>query len=312
MKPLILSSTTSFGNKPFLIEDPNAQTLETLAEYGFNFEDRIIDRWDIVNSRINATVIGEQAPAKGTFTDLVVTNSTLFDGVNSDVTWNAATGVLKNTGCTELGNIEICNNTIRSLEQGSGDIIVSSDKLTLDNTPITFGTAGTIVLSQKGDDFEIRNTVGNIDLVPAAPDGSLNLYGNTNIGGSVKYEIDRYTTNSSVLIGNPRHDVVISMFSVEGSHIEGIGGTMPSLNVPPGTTIPDGTFKMIVCNNMGPGCNYTLYFNKLIAPNPRFGGAEVKEYATKLVFRRQSQSAQLVYDAIGDAWILMTSGAYVE
>lgn len=311
MKPLVLTRSTT-TNKPFLLDDTNTQTIETLSGYGFNFETKVIDDWDIFNSQINNTIIGEQAAAKGTFTDLVVKNTALFDGINSDVTWNAVTGVLKNTGCTELGTIEICNNTIKAIDEGPGDIIVSADKLTLDDTPLAFGTAGSITLFQKNNDLHLVNTIGNIELFPSSPNGSVNIYGNTNIEASVKYGIDRYTTDSTNTIGNPKADVVISMFNVVGSHVQSAGGTMPSLNVPTGTSIPDGTFKMIVCNQLGPDCLYTLHFNKLIAPNPRFGNGPVKEYATKLIFRRQSQSAQLVYDTIGDAWILLTAGAYVE
>ena len=54
----------------------------------------------------------------------------------------------------------------------------------------------------------------------------------------------------------------------------------------------------------------TIHFGegKLITPNPLNTSAQ----PSKLVFKRQSQSAQIVFDAVQSAWILIGSGAYVQ
>ena len=78
--------------------------------------------------------------------------------------------------------------------------------------------------------------------------------------------------------------------------------------------IPDGTFKILTCSSMGIGCKHTIYFgpDKLITPNPLDSNAK----ATKLIFKRQGQTAQLIFDAQGNsnqgAWILLSNGVYVE
>jgi hypothetical protein len=100
------------------------------------------------------------------------------------------------------------------------------------------------------------------------------------------------------------------LFSVTGTNYITSSGTMPSNSA----NISDGTFKILTCSSMGIGCRHTIHFgiNKLITPNPLNSNAK----ATKLIFKRQGQSAQLVFDAQGDsnqgAWILLSNGVYVE
>ena len=77
--------------------------------------------------------------------------------------------------------------------------------------------------------------------------------------------------------------------------------------------IPDGTLKILVCSSMGVGSSHTIVFgnNKLITPNPLNQASQ----ATRLTFKRQGQSAQLLFDAQGDSnqgsWILLSNGVYV-
>lgn len=120
----------------------------------------------------------------------------------------------------------------------------------------------------------------------------------------VSYTFERYQLDSSLKNRNPTDTTVISMFSVVGTGLIDTSGTMPS------TFISDGTYKIIMCSAMGTGCMYTLHFGdgKLITPNPISSSPN----PTKLVFKRRSQSAQLVYDAVQGAWILLTSGCYVQ
>lgn len=109
---------------------------------------------------------------------------------------------------------------------------------------------------------------------------------------------------------NPNRNIdtgtVITFFSVIGSNFTDSSSTMSNLGV------NDGTFKMIVCSRMDQGCNYTIHFpsGTLIAPNPL--NTDPLQKATKIVFKRQSQSVQLIYDSVSSAWILLNSGAYVS
>jgi hypothetical protein len=120
---------------------------------------------------------------------------------------------------------------------------------------------------------------------------------------TLAYSFERYEMSSAVLPNNsPSSAVIVSMFSVVGSSFN-CAGTMPSVNV------ADGTFKVLVCSAMGNGCTYTVHFgeNKLITPNP----INTASVPTKIVFKRRSQSVQLMFDNIQKAWILLTAGAYV-
>lgn len=114
---------------------------------------------------------------------------------------------------------------------------------------------------------------------------------------------DKYTLSSAgIQFRSPSSNTVVSMFSVIGTNYTGSSGTIPSLS------ISDGAYKILVCQSMGSGCTHTIYFGpgKLIVPNP----INDLIIPTKLVFKRKSQSAQLIFD--GTAWILLNSGAYVE
>ena len=100
------------------------------------------------------------------------------------------------------------------------------------------------------------------------------------------------------------------MFSVSGSNYTSSSGTMPSNSA----NISDGTFKLLICSSMATGSTHTIYFgaNKLITPNPINSNSQ----ATKITFKRQGQSAQLVFDAQGNnsqgSWILLSNGVYVS
>lgn len=113
---------------------------------------------------------------------------------------------------------------------------------------------------------------------------------------------DTYTLSSGgIQFRSPSSNTVVSMFKVTGTNYTGSSGTMPS------TSISDGAFKILVCQDMGVGCTHTVYFGagKLIVPNP----INSSSTPSKLVFKRKSQSAQLLFDGTG--WILLNSGAYV-
>ena len=117
------------------------------------------------------------------------------------------------------------------------------------------------------------------------------------------YSIDRYTLTSLVPNKSPDVTKIVTLFSVQGVSFTSSSGTMPS------ASITDGTMKMIICSGMDTGCSHTLFFGagKLITPNP----INAVTQPTKLIFKRQGQSVQLLYDANSSAWILLNSGCYV-
>jgi hypothetical protein len=163
-----------------------------------------------------------------------------------------------------------------------------------------------------GTNFAING--GNINSTPigvtTAQSGRFTTLSNTvtasftgvTLQSTLAYSLtDKYTlSNAGVQFRSPSNNSVVSMFSVTGVNYTGSSGTMPS------TSIPDGTYKILVCQSMGTGCTHTIYFGpgKLIVPNPINAGSS----PTKLVFKRKSQTAQLLFDGTG--WILLNSGAY--
>lgn len=136
-------------------------------------------------------------------------------------------------------------------------------------------------------------------------------FSNVTLASSLAYTFERYTLSSSGLqTRNPSTTYVISLFSVSGVNYTSSSGTMPSNSA----NIADGTMKILVCSSMGIGCSHTVFFgaNKLITPNPLNSSAQ----ATRITFKRQGQSAQLVFDAQSNnsqgSWILLSNGVYVS
>jgi hypothetical protein len=173
-------------------------------------------------------------------------------------------------------------------------------------------SAGSNMIS--GTNFQVSG--GNINNTPigtnVASTGRFTTLSNTvqasftavTLQSTLAYSFERYTLSSAGLtIRNPSSSFVVSMFSVTGPNFTTPSGTMPTVSV------ADGTFKVLVCSSMGEGCAYTVHFGtgKLITPNP----LNISSQPTKLVFKRQSQSAQLIFDGVQGAWVLLSSGCYV-
>lgn len=171
-------------------------------------------------------------------------------------------------------------------------------------------SAGSYMVS--GTNFQISG--GNINNTPiggnVAATGRFTTLSNTvqaqlasvALQSNLSYSVERYALNSVTLpTRSPSAGYVVSLFSVSGVNFISASGTMPT------TGVADGTLKVIVCSTVDQGAMYTLHFGagKLVAPNPNGG------VATKLIFKRQSQSAQLMYDAVVGTWILLNSGCYV-
>jgi hypothetical protein len=127
------------------------------------------------------------------------------------------------------------------------------------------------------------------------------------LASSLAYTFERYTLSSGGLqTRSPTTTYAISLFSVSGPNYTSSSGTMPSNSA----SIPDGTLKILVCSSMGVGSSHTIFFgtNKLIAPNP----LNVASQPTKITFKRQGQSAHMVFDGVAGAWILLSNGVYVS
>jgi hypothetical protein len=177
-----------------------------------------------------------------------------------------------------------------AMSAGSNAVMGSNFQIaggSINGTPIGAGTAST------GRFTSLVNTTNS----------TLN---NVAMASNMSYSFQRYTLSNTSANLSPNVSVITSMFKVVGSNVV-TTGTMPS------TSVPDGTLKILVCTSMGTGSTYTLYFgpDKLITPNP----FNTSVNPTQITFKRQSQSAQLIYDSqacVGGAWILLSSGGYVS
>jgi hypothetical protein len=88
-------------------------------------ENGVITNVEIEDSVINNTTIGLDVANLGCFTDLCVTGNVTFTGLG-DLYWDASTATLtinadiNVTGCSLLGNLKICVNTIRAVNLNGG------------------------------------------------------------------------------------------------------------------------------------------------------------------------------------------------
>jgi hypothetical protein len=339
----------------------------------------IISNAYINNSIIVSTPIGIGNAREANFTILQTFDNVKFYGSNQEyVSWDINNNLfyissdLQIDGCSQLGNIKICDNTIRAtnpntttgniniIPNQSGSInllgptnIISSSG----NFNVSMTTFGSTINMSSYDDVNINSSHGTINL--SAPNGiyipsniplvfhststsisgdgnslvlngynGLSFIGPTTFGNnlvlnqnltvigpstfsdvkinnSINYSFEKYTLGNLDTIRSPSIECIISLFSITGINDTTPAGTMPSINV------PDGTFKILVARKIDEGCTYTVYFDRLITPNPL--NSQLTQ-ATKLVFKRRSQSAQLIYDIDydenGGAWLLLTAGAY--
>ena len=182
-----------------------------------------------------------------------------------------------------------------SVTAGSNAIVGTNFQIgggTINSTPIGVNTA------QSGRFTNLSNTVSA-------------SFSSVTLTSSLAYTFERYTLSSGGLqTRNPSTSFIVSLFSVTGPNYTSSSGTMPSNSA----NIPDGTLKILVCSSMGTGSSHTIHFgaNKLIAPNPLNPAGT----ATRMTFKRQGQSAQLIFDAQSNnsqgSWILLSNGVYVS
>ena len=279
----------------------------------------IINSTPLINSGNNGTVISNLMTYQGKDVGIQVNywttsgNSGLtsgslgfknaFFGFKNDLSrwafYNTAS-ISNNIVSGDFGDIqvnELYTNKISSfildgsISGGSHSIAGSNFQISggqINNTPIGTNSA------QSGKFSNLSNTVS----------ASLS---NVTLSSSLNYTFERYTLNSGSPTRNPTTSYAVSLFSVTGPSFTTSSGTMPSNS----NSVTDGTFKMLVCSSIGINSEHTIYFgtNKLITPNA-LGSA------TKLVFKRQGQSAQLIFDAVTNAgqgaWILLNGGCYIS
>ena len=175
----------------------------------------------------------------------------------------------------------------------AGSNVVAGSNFQIGGGSINGTTIG-VNTAQTGRFTNLSNTV------------SANL-SNVTLASSLAYTFERYTLSSGGLqTRSPTTTYAISLFSVSGPNYTSSSGTMPSNSA----SIPDGTLKILVCSSMGVGSSHTIFFGsgKLIAPNP----LNVASQPTRLTFKRQGQSAHMVFDGVAGAWVLLSNGVYVS
>ncbi len=90
----------------------------------------------IVDSELVNTIIGINGPSEGYFTTIVSQNDIIFNSLDNDTSfnWDSNTGILTIdgklvvTGCSTLGNLQICGNTIQAINF-NGDINLNPNNL---------------------------------------------------------------------------------------------------------------------------------------------------------------------------------------
>lgn len=126
---------------------------------------------------------------------------------------------------------------------------------------------------------------------------------NVNLQSNMNYSSESYTVSSLLANRNPVTNRIISYVTVSGVGFVGTG------TIGVGST--NGQIKKIICESMSINSQYQLNFGvgRLIAPNP-LGPAGT---ASRITFRRQGQSCELLWNSTQNAWILTGgSGGYVS
>lgn len=138
MKPMVkpLKGGSVYSNVGvFETVSTNTLYIDSLNVEGV-FEDGILIDVIIRDSNIYNTAIGLEGPAAASFTNLQTQGDLKFLSIDPGryVEWDINTGIFKITsdlrveGCSQLGNLEICNNNIKAVNF-NGDINLIPDNL---------------------------------------------------------------------------------------------------------------------------------------------------------------------------------------
>jgi len=246
-----------------------------------------VDYWSTVgNTSVTAGTLGYK--------------SGFFGFKNDTQRWSFYTNatISNNVVSGNFGDIEVAKVFTTRMSGFGLDGAISAGSNNISGTSFTIG-GGTVNATTIGVSSPARGIFTELSNTVQAQ------LSNVYMQSTLAYSLERYTLNSATLpINNPSANVIVTLFSVSGVNYTTSSGTMPS------TSIPDGTYKILMCSSMGTGCSHAIHFGsgKLITPNPLSGTGN----ATRLVFKRKSQSAHLLFDSIQGAWILLNSGCYVE
>jgi hypothetical protein len=114
-----------------------------------------------------------------------------------------------------------------------------------------------------------------------------------------RYSFERFNLTEGSL-DSPSTNASISMFSATVAGTTSYG-TMPYVNV------KDGQYRILVASNFDVGSSYELSFGsgKLITITP--SGTPV----TTIKFKYSGQGVHMIFDKTQDAWILLSSGAFL-
>ena len=273
----------------------NGSTISVLTTYQGKDVGIEVDRWSgtVGNTLITAGSAGYISGFYGWkdslqqfvfYSNATISNNVITNGILGDVNINKLF-TSRISGFVLDGNVSAGSNIVAGSNfQISGGAI--------NGTPIGANTA------QSGRFTNLSNTVAA-------------NFSNVTLSSSLIYNFERYTLSSAGLqTRNPSTSFIVSLFSVSGVNYTSSSGTMPSNSA----SIADGTLKILVCSSMGIGCSHTIFFgtNRLVTPNPINSSAQ----ASRITFKRQGQSAQLLFDAQANnsqgSWILLSNGVYVS
>lgn len=177
------------------------------------------------------------------------------------------------------------------------------------------GTNANDVFTGNLGDIEFNNAFGNIgnfnylssaNIISTNLSNTNSIITNASINnlslnnitiGNILYSLERLNLNGTNLTNNPSLNSQITFLYINGLSIT-TSGTMPN-------GLYDGQIKKIICNSIGNSSTYTLHFpSSIITPNP--GGGNINN----LLFKRQGQSTEIIWDSIMNKWIKSDSGVY--
>ncbi len=184
-----------------------------------------IDGVTIINSEINNSIIGQDGGNIGYFTNIIASGDITFYGDNNTqyFFWDSNTGDLTLTnnlnvgGCSQLGNLRICGNTILATNTDGNVILVPNGTGTIDlsgpvNSTSTYGNFYVNTLdgyvSLNGQNF-YTNTLYNQDLTTANGDITLTTSSVGNLGIEIITDIYSTVGNNVVITTSTQNNLKI-------------------------------------------------------------------------------------------------------
>lgn len=203
----------------------NSIILETVNIQGV-YEDGVFLNVSIKDSNISNTVIGAEGPSAGYFTYLTATNDVLFQNGDNTMSWDANTGVLTLSndivveGCSYLGNIEICDNTIRAVNT-NGDINIIPE-----NTGTVYVRGAFYNTTTSGNFYSevknggaIFNVKNNISLFSSSGTANITTFDNQTyraVNGDITIGTENLISKNITTIRNTNGNVLVMSSTFHG------------------------------------------------------------------------------------------------